>query len=117
MLRKLWLDEGGALVSAELILALTILVITLVVGAEALSTAISTEIADFGSAIASVDQSYTVNGVQGHGSTNKTSSSFVDQADFCDTSTDDGNANTRCLSLGGSPGSEADGTGALPSNP
>ena len=113
MLRKLWLDEGGALVSAELILAITILVITLVVGAEALSSAISQEIADFGAAIAAVDQSYTFNGIQGHGADIKGGSEFIDQSDYCDGS-DDSGTNSRCLSLGNAPGATEDGTIALP---
>lgn len=86
MLTKLWHDESGAIVSAELVLIATILVIAMVTGLSSLRDAVVTELADVGAAIAAQDQSYTVGGVLAH-SAATAASIFLDDEDFCDTST------------------------------
>jgi Flp pilus assembly pilin Flp len=83
MMRKLWNDEVGAVVSAELVLVLTILVIGMITGLASLRDAVVTELADVGGAIASVNQSYTYGGITAHSSTTA-GSVFVDLVDFCD---------------------------------
>jgi hypothetical protein len=55
MLRQLWHDEGGSIVSPEVCVIGGILVIGLVVGISALQTAMNTEIEDVGDAIESFD--------------------------------------------------------------
>ena len=55
---QLWQDERGAVVSAELVVILTILICGLVLGASALRDALVTELADVGAAIKSLDQPY-----------------------------------------------------------
>jgi hypothetical protein len=60
MLKNLWNDEIGALLSAEFILLATILVIGAVVGLRAVQEAIVTELADVAQAVAQVNQSYSI---------------------------------------------------------
>ena len=96
MLKKLWMDEGGALISAELALVGTILVIGVVVGLSALQDAVNTELADLGAAIGNLDQSYSHAGATGHHAT-VAGSEFQDSPDSCDEPGDGGNS--RCLSL------------------
>ena len=83
MLKKLWMDEGGALISAELALVATILVIGVVVGLSAVQDAVNTELADVGAAIANLDQSYSTGGATGHHAS-VAGSSFADSTDACD---------------------------------
>ena len=83
MLKKFWNDEAGAIVSAELVLVLTILVIAMVVGLSSVRDSVVTELADIAQAIANVDQSYTVCGIVGH-SSNIAASGFTDDQDYCD---------------------------------
>lgn len=107
MLRKLWNDEAGAIVSAEIVLVATILVIAMVTGLASLRDAVVTELADVGAAIANVDQTYTVGGITAH-SAAISSSGYSDVADFCD----DGSSvlGSRCVSINnGSLGQTADG--------
>jgi len=62
MLKRLWMDEGGAILSAELILIMTILVIGMIVGLKVLQDAVVTELADVAAAIGSLNQSYAFAG-------------------------------------------------------
>ena len=68
MMSKLWKDEAGFLVSAELIFVATILVIGLVTGLVAVRNAVTSELTEVGLAIASVDQGYSYNGLSYCGS-------------------------------------------------
>ena len=62
MLKKLWLDEGGVVLSTELILVMVILVIGLVTGLTALKTAVVLKLADVAGAVAQIDTSYGFTG-------------------------------------------------------
>ena len=64
MLQKLWNDEVGAILSAELVLISTILVIGLIVGLVELQTTILGELCDVGNAIGSLNQSYQTTGAK-----------------------------------------------------
>ena len=64
MLRKLWNDETGAVLSTELVLICSILVIGAVTGLSTARDAIVTELADVGAAVANIDQSYSVAGIR-----------------------------------------------------
>lgn len=70
MLRTLLHDEAGFIVSAELVLVATILVIGLVVGLSEVQHAVVSELNDVGDAIGSLNQSFCFSG-------------FTKQ-DFCD---------------------------------
>jgi len=100
---RLWNEENGAIISAEIVLVATILVIGVIVGLKSLRDAVVTELADVGQAIANLSQSYSVSGVAGHHAFT-VGSAFFDVADFCDTNatpTDVGNS--RCILICGSP--------------
>jgi hypothetical protein len=84
MLRKLWNDEAGFLVSAELVLVATILVIGLIVGLIEVQASVLHELNDVGEAIGSINQSYSFPGTKtqkGWHCVTTSGSAFVDQSD------------------------------------
>jgi Flp pilus assembly pilin Flp len=76
-------DEAGFIVSAELVLVATIVVIGLIVGLAEVAHGVNEELEDVGSAIGSINQSFVLSGSNGHKAWTITSS-FHDEADFCD---------------------------------
>jgi Flp pilus assembly pilin Flp len=91
MLRNLWQDDSGAVISAELVLVLTILVIGVIVGLSEVAVAVNTELNDISNAIGALDQSYFYGGFHGRdggiGGKRKSSvsgSRFTDDHDDCD---------------------------------
>lgn len=64
VLRQLWGDECGAVVSAELVAVGTVAVVGASVGLNSLSNALNEELADLSRAIRSLDQSYSFQGYQ-----------------------------------------------------
>ncbi len=97
MLRKLWNDEAGAVLSAELVMVATILVIGMTVGLSAVRNSVVTELADLGQAISEIDQSYTYSSVTGHHSASA-GSRFRDSQDFCDRGRESmDNHNSKCV--------------------
>lgn len=83
LLHRLWQEDSGALLSAELMLIASILVVGVIVGLSAFRDSVVTELADVAQAIANVDQSYSYSGVSGH-HTYSGGGAFHDRADFCD---------------------------------
>lgn len=88
MFMKLWNDESGVIVSAELVLVLSIAVLTMIVGLAELATAINSELNDVSNAFGAMNQSFSVTGF---GSTRLAKikaytfgSSWVDAVDDCD---------------------------------
>jgi Flp pilus assembly pilin Flp len=63
MLKKLWLDEGGAVLSVELILLLVIVVIGIVVGMTALRDSIDFKFVELAEAVNRINPSYAVGGI------------------------------------------------------
>ena len=61
-MRKLFNDEAGFIVSAELVLVLTIAVLGMVVGLASVRDAINAELVDLSNAFGAFDQSYNVVG-------------------------------------------------------
>ena len=59
MMSKLWKDEAGFVVSAELIFIATLLVIGLVTGWVAVRNAVTSELTEVAQAIGAIDQSYS----------------------------------------------------------
>ncbi len=98
MLKKLWNDEVGAIVSAEIVLVATILVIGMVVGLKSVRDAVVTELADVAQAIANIDQSYSYSSVAGHTATSA-GSVFVDAPDYCDGTTAGADSNSKCVTV------------------
>ena len=89
-MKNLFNDEAGFIVSAELVLVASILVIGLIVGLSEIQHAVVTELNDVADAIGQVNQSYFFTGFHksksfGGGVAAFTrGSSFGDQADDCD---------------------------------
>ena len=88
MLKALYLDDAGFIVSAELVLVATILVIGCIVGLSEVQHSVVAELNDVGDAIGKLNQSYCFSGFTKrdncdiHAHTN--GSAFNDQADECD---------------------------------
>lgn len=83
MLSNLLRDESGFVVSTELILVATILVIGMVVGLTTVRDQVVTELSDVADAISALDQSYAYSDVTGHAASTA-GTVFDDIADFCD---------------------------------
>ena len=84
-LHQLWKDEAGFIVSTELVLIATILVIGMVVGLATVRNSVVQELGDVAKAIGNINQSYEYTGVEGRdGSSATAGSEFEDQLDFCD---------------------------------
>lgn len=82
-------DEAGFIVSAELVLIATILVIGLIVGLSEVQHALNAELNDVGEAIGSLNQSYFYSGfsatkMDGSTKSQVAGSAFNDLTDDCD---------------------------------
>ena len=90
LLFKLWQDQDGFVVSTELILIATILVIGMIVGLATVRNAVVQELGDVAMAVGSINQSYSYTGVTGreiepeNDSSFTAGSMFADMTDFCD---------------------------------
>lgn len=99
MLHRIWKDEAGFVVSTELVLIATILVIGLVVGLATVRDQVVQELGDLALAIGNVNQSYEYSGVTGHTSATA-GSEFLDNQDFCEIDGDDPISNEpACIEL------------------
>ena len=92
MLRKLFSDESGVIISAELVLVLTVAVLAMVVGLSEIAVAVNTELNDLSNAIGVLDQSYSYTGFSslkdvGNPKNSVAGSKFADGLDDCDTNT------------------------------
>jgi hypothetical protein len=88
-LKSLWRDEAGVILSAELVLIGTILVLGMIVGLVELQCALVAELSDLSSAFGNLDQSYQVSGFASYKSYGSTKArthgaSYSDVADTCD---------------------------------
>jgi hypothetical protein len=63
LFRKLWAEEAGFIISAELVLVATIVVIGMIVGLVVVRNQVVEELVDVGQAIGSLSQSYAYAGV------------------------------------------------------
>ena len=87
LLVRLYRDENGFIVSAELILVATIAVLSMVVGLSEISNAVNQELEDVASAFGSVNQTYRYCGLDG--CMGRWEGSFhEDTADDCDSDQD-----------------------------
>ena len=92
MLNKLFRDESGVIISAELALVLTIAVLAMVVGLSEVAVAVNTELNDISNAIGSLNQSFGYTGFRGNNAAAAAKSksyyagaTFQDSSDDCDT--------------------------------
>jgi hypothetical protein len=65
MLKQLWNDDAGFIVSTELLLIFVILVLGLIAGLTNLRTAVVIELTESAQAILALNQGYNINGVSG----------------------------------------------------
>ena len=63
---RLWHEETGAILSSEVMLVSSILVIGVICGLASLRDSVTTELADLAQALGNVNQSYSFSGTQGH---------------------------------------------------
>ena len=96
VLKRLWSDQAGFVISAELVLIATVLVIGLLVGMATLRDSITNELADVAGAFDDVVQSYSVGGIQGH-SSSISGSDYLDMLDYCDGNEDDEASADQCV--------------------
>ena len=83
LITKLYNDEAGFIVSAELILISTIGVLAMVVGLSEVASAVNQELEDVASAFGAINQSYRYSGLEGH-TGSVAGSEYRDSEDFCD---------------------------------
>jgi len=104
LLNRLWNDDAGFVVSAELVLVATIVVLAMVVGLSEVAISINHELEDVACAFGAVNQSYQYLGIQGHNGYNTDGSSYLDKIDFCDCENivpGDIAAESSCMPMGG----------------
>ena len=92
MLKNLWNNEAGFIISAELVLVLTIAVIGMVVGLSHVALALNQELNDVAQAIGALNQSFSFVGFHcctlsnGSFASSVAGSAFSDSQDVCDCS-------------------------------
>jgi hypothetical protein len=88
-LNALYNDEAGFVISAELVLVMTIAVLAMIVGLSEVAVAVNTELNDISNAIGAISQDYAFTGFKGTSNADK-DKSFVrgtvwkDKSDDCD---------------------------------
>jgi len=82
VLKRIWRDDAGFIVSAELVLVATILVIGVMVGLNAVRNSVVNELADVSKAVDNLNQGLVVGGVQGHAAA-VAGWQFADNSDYC----------------------------------
>ncbi len=85
MVRRLWNDEAGFIISAELVLVATIVVIGLIVGLVSVRNQIVQELVDVGQAIGNLSQSYCFGGIYKPCMAFTSGTCYTDYLDFCQT--------------------------------
>ncbi len=98
VLTQLWRDDLGFIISAELVLIATILVIGMIVGLVSLRDQVVQELGDVGAAFSQLVQSYSFSGITGHTSSTA-GSAFADFADACDDPAEEGGLPPLCISV------------------
>ena len=118
--RQLLRDESGLVITAELVMVVTVAVLGLVVGWGAVSAAMAEELEDVANMIVAVDQSWHVNGIAGCGNRSYSNAmGFVDTRDAVEvtaTCSFDPSAGDVCCGgpAGAFDGAVPSGSGVLP---
>jgi hypothetical protein len=81
--KRLWCEEEGFVVTTELVLIATLLVIGLLVGIQAIRNAVVLELGDVAQSIGSINQSYSFSGITSPAASTL-GSTFVDALDAND---------------------------------
>lgn len=106
MFMNLMRDEAGVIISAELVLVLTIAVLAMIVGLTEVAVAVNTEMNDVSNAIGALNQSYLFTGFCS--TSNGKLKSFVAGSSFTD-AVDDCDRNTTCDIVAGANSHSAEG--------
>ena len=96
LLNRLWSDEAGLVLSAELVFMASIVVIGMIVGLSAARDGVTSELSDVGSAVTEYNQGYLVNGITGHGAA-IAGTQFSDNTDYCDVADDTAAIDEGCI--------------------
>lgn len=104
----LWKDEAGFVVSSELVLIATTLVIGMLVGLTTVRDQVVQELADVAGAMGDVNQSYSFTAVTGHTSSTA-GSDYTDRQDECDAAEDVLGAGDECVDISGDAASNESG--------
>jgi len=83
---RLWNDDNGFVISAELVLVLTIAVLGMVVGLHSVTSSVNNEFNDLSGAFGSLNQSYYFRGFAKSWHAAVSGSAYGDRGDFCDCS-------------------------------
>ena len=88
-MKSLWNDEAGVILSAELVLISTILVLGMIVGLVELQCSVVAELSDLSSAFGNLNQSYNTSGFTSSKGANEFKArthgaAYTDKADVCD---------------------------------
>ena len=86
MLRALWKDQIGFVVSAELVLVLTIGVLAMIVGLHAVAKSVVMELNDVSNAVGAINQSYYYKSFKKRHHSAVAGSAYKDGKDHCDCS-------------------------------
>ncbi len=89
MLKQFWNDDLGVIISAELVLVLTIAVLAMIVGLSEVAVAVNNELNDISNAVGHLNQTYRYTGFKANDGGIKEKSSYagstwVDDFDDCD---------------------------------
>ena len=98
VLKRLWNDEAGFVVSTELVLLATVAVIGLLTGIVAVRDGVVSELSDVAGAVQEINQSYSYDGVIGHNAASS-GTQFNDQLDECDSSDDPSGVADNCITF------------------
>ncbi len=98
MFQQFWNDENGFVVSTELVLIATVLVLGMIVGLTTLRDQVIAELADVAAAFSNSNQSYSFSGITGH-SSSTAGSIFDDNTDFCDLDAQPSGSFAHCISI------------------
>lgn len=118
LLKRLWSDEAGFVVSAELVLVASVAVLAMIVGLSAARDGINSELADVADAWQELSQSYEISHIIGH-SAAVNGTEYLDNTDFCATpGTNDGTASVdeACITHTTAAGANENSGGQNPTN-
>ena len=98
--KRFWNEEAGFIVSIELTIIATIAVLGLIVGLSSVRDAVTSELSDVAGAVQDLNQSYVVDGIEGH-SASVAGMNYIDVTDHCD-DPDDPNTDAadNCITIG-----------------
>lgn len=105
-LTSLWHNDRGFVVSAELVMVATSIVVGLLVGLSSVRDAVVSELSDVGGSIQDVNQSYSLDGVVAHNA-NTAGFDYIDNTDECDNNDQIAGQADNCITFDG-PGGDGE---------